>query len=242
MPDLATLQQSIGHSFQNEEMLRLALTHSSIAHEQNASTPHNQRLEFLGDAVLGLVLSEQLYLKFGAADEGLLTKARARLVNARSLADHGRAINLGDYLILSRGEENTGGRTRPSILTDAYEALVGAIFLDGGFAAAQVFVLREFTADLKELILPAGIENPKGELQEILQARSPAAPVYQLISAVGPDHDRDFTCAVLHDGVELAQGMGKSKKAAESEAAEAALKKLREAGPKVPPEEDSVAI
>lgn len=229
--DLAALQARLGHPFREEGLLRLALTHPSIAHEQNVASPHNQRLEFLGDAVLGLVLSEQLYQKFAEANEGQLTKARARLVNARSLATHGWSINLGEYLILSRGEENTGGRTRPSILADAFESLVGAIFLDGGFPAAHAFIVREFTADLTELTLPAGIENPKGELQELLQAKSPVAPVYQLISAVGPDHDRDFICAVLHEGVELARGGGKSKKAAESDAAVAALVKLRESKP-----------
>lgn len=231
MSDLAAFQQRLGCQFRDESLLHLALTHPSIAHEQDASAPHNQRLEFLGDAVLGAVLSQQLYEKFRDADEGLLTKSRAKLVNATSLAAHGRALSLGTHLILSRGEENTGGRSRPSILADAFEALLGAIFLDGGFTAARDFILREFAADFSELALPAGIENPKGELQELLQARSIEPPVYQLVSAAGPDHDRQFVCAVFHGGVELAQGSGKSKKAAESEAATAALRKLREAQP-----------
>jgi len=228
MPDFAELQQLIGYKFRSEDLLFLALTHPSIAHEQNNPSPHNQRLEFLGDAILGAVLSQQLYDKFTEADEGLLTKSRAKLVNASSLAAHGRALGLGAYLIISRGEENSGGRARASTLADAFEALLGAIFLDGGYDAARAFILQEFAGDYAELALPAGIENPKGELQELLQAKSPAAPVYQLISAEGPDHDRNFVCAVLHDGVELAQGSGKSKKAAESDAALAALKKLRE--------------
>jgi ribonuclease-3 len=228
MPDLAELQQRLGHQFRDVDLLRLALTHPSIAHEQNNPTPHNQRLEFLGDAILGAVLSQQLYEQFPGADEGLLTKSRAKLVNASSLATHGRELGLGEFLILSRGEENSRGRTRPSTLADAFEALIGAVFLDGGFEAARKFILQEFIADYVELDLPAGIDNPKGELQELLQATSPVAPVYQLISAAGPDHDRNFVCAVLHDGVELGQGSGKSKKAAESDAALAALKKLRE--------------
>jgi len=227
--DLAELHQRLGYLFRDENLLRLALTHPSIAHEASTPTPHNQRLEFLGDAVLGLVLSRQLYEQFPDADEGLLTKARARLVNAGSLAAHGRALGLGTHLILSRGEENTGGRERASALTDAFEALLGAIFLDGGFDAAREFILREFAADIRELDLPAGIENPKGELQEWLQAKSPVAPQYQVVSAEGPDHDRVFVCAVHHAGVELASGSGKSKKAAESDAALAALKKLRAA-------------
>jgi ribonuclease-3 len=228
MPDLAELQQRLGSRFRDESLLRLALTHPSIAHEQDTDWPNNQRLEFLGDAILGAVLSQQLYEQFADADEGLLTKSRAKLVNATSLAAHGRALDLGAHLILSRGEENTGGRIRPSILADAFEALLGAIFLDRGFDAAREFIVREFAGDCAELVLPAGIENPKGELQEWLQAKSPVAPVYETISAAGPDHDPDFVCAVLHEGRELARGSGKSKKAAESDAALTALKKLRE--------------
>lgn len=227
MPDLAELQQRLGYTFRDENLLLLALTHPSIAHEANVPTQHNQRLEFLGDAVLGLILSQALYEKFPGADEGMLTKVRAKLVNAASLAAHGRAASLGTCLILSRGEENTGGRERSSALADAFESLLGAIFLDGGFEAAREFVLREFTGDFVELTLSAGIENPKGELQEMLQAKSAVPPVYQLISAAGPDHDRNFICAVLHDGVELARGSGKSKKSAESDAAVTALKVLR---------------
>ena len=225
---LAELQARLGYQFRDESLLRLALTHPSIAHEQNLPTPHNQRLEFLGDAVLGMVLSLSLYEKFPQADEGLLTKTRAKLVNSNSLAAHGRALGLGAYLVLSRGEENTGGRERASALTDAFESLIGAIFLDGGLAEARGFILREFTADFNELVEePLGIDNPKGELQELLQAKSPAAPDYELISAEGPDHDRHFVCAVRHGGVELARGTGKSKRAAESDAALAALRQLR---------------
>ncbi|HZI32258.1 MAG TPA: ribonuclease III [Candidatus Binatia bacterium] len=227
MPAYDELQTRLGHQFRDESLLRLALTHPSVSHEQNHPLPHNQRLEFLGDAVLGIILSRELYEKFPEADEGLLTKSRARLVNASSLAAHARVIELGAYLILSRGEENTGGRDRASALADAFEALLGAIFLDGGLDVARSFVLREFTADFANLDEPTGIENPKGELQELLQSRSPNAPQYQLIAVSGPDHDRDFECAVSHDGIELARSHGKSKKNAESNAALAALNQLR---------------
>ena len=233
MSNLAELQQRLGYSFRDESLLRLALTHPSVAHENGVTSAsgdeaqrrptHNQRLEFLGDSVLGFVLSHELYEKFPEADEGALTKSRAKLVNASSLSEHGRALGLGAHLILSRGEENTGGRERSSALADAFEALLGAIFLDGGFDPAREFILREFSGKLGELGTLPGIENPKGELQELLQSRSPNAPEYQLISASGADHARDFECAVLHDGVELARGRGKSKKIAESEAALAAL-------------------
>ncbi len=231
MPTLAELQIRLGHSFRDDNLLRLALTHPSIAHEANAATAHNQRLEFLGDSVLGLILSRALYEKFPEADEGALTKSRAKLVNAGSLAARARQLGLGTHLILSRGEENTGGRERASALADAFEAVLGAIFLDGGFEAARDFVQREFAADFESLTEAVDIENPKGELQELLQAKSPHAPEYEFIAATGPDHDRLFECAVHHAGAELARGTGKSKKAAESTAALAALEKLRAGKP-----------
>lgn len=231
MSKLAELQTRLGYKFRDENLLCLALTHPSVAHESGMATAHNQRLEFLGDAVLQLVLTQKLYEQFSTFDEGPLTKARAKLVNRRTLAEHARALGIGAHLILSRGEETSGGRERASTLADAFEALLGAILLDGGFDAAREFILREFDADFSALNESAGIENPKGELQELLQSRSPRAPEYQTISATGPDHDRVFECTVQHEGVELARGRGKSKKAAESDAALAALKKLRELTP-----------
>ena len=230
MSDLAAFQDRLGSKFRDDNLLRLALTHPSVAHESGVPTAHNQRLEFLGDAVLQLVLTRELYEKFPGSSEGPLTKARAKLVNRRALAERARALGIGEHLILSRGEETHGGRERPSALADAFEALLGAIFLDGGFETARDFVLREFSAALAPTPVAGTptIDNPKGELQELLQSRSPHAPEYQTISATGPDHDRMFECIVQHGGVELARGSGKSKKAAESDAALAALKKMRE--------------
>jgi ribonuclease-3 len=225
--DLAAFQAHLGFQFRDEHLLCLALTHPSVAHEANTAMAHNQRLEFLGDAVLQLVLTRELYEKFPAFDEGPLTKARAKLVNRRTLAEHARALGLGAHLILGHGEETHGGRERPSALADAFEALLGAVFLDGGFDAAREFILREFSPAFGKLSVLPTLENPKGELQELLQARSPLAPAYQTVSATGPDHDRVFECTVQHDGIELARGSGKSKKAAESDAALAALIKLR---------------
>ena len=227
MSDLATLQTRLGYVFRDDGLLRLALTHPSIAHESGVATAHNQRLEFLGDAVLQLVLTRELYEKFPAFGEGPLTKARAKLVNRRALAERARPLDLGAHLILSRGEEANGGRERGSALADAFEALLGAMFLDGGFEVARTVILREFAPVLGGLNELPNIENPKGELQELLQARSEHAPEYQFVSASGADHDRDFECAVLHEGVELARGRGKSKKAAESDAAMVALELLR---------------
>ncbi len=230
MSELAAFPERLGCRFHDEGLLRLALTHPSKAHEINPGSRNNQRLEFLGDAVLGAVLARELYETFPESDEGLLTQSRARLVNRDSLANRGRSLGLGAHLILSRGEESSGGRDRASALADAFEALLGAIFLDQGFDAVRAFIVREFADDFSLVSTPAGIENPKGELQELLQARSPTAPHYELIAASGVDHDRDFECAVWHDGTELARGAGKTKKAAESNAALAALKKLRENG------------
>jgi ribonuclease-3 len=227
VPKIAQLQKRLSCHFRDPELLRLALTHPSVAHEQNASAQTNQRLEFLGDAVLQLVLTRELYEKFPAFGEGPLTKARAKLVNRRTLADHARALGLGEYIILSRGEEMHGGRERPSALADAFEAVLGAIFLDGGFEKARDFILHEFADAFGTLAVIPTLENPKGELQELLQSLSSQAPRYHVVTATGPDHDRVFECTVHHDGVELARGSGKSKKAAESEAALAALTRLR---------------
>lgn len=228
MPEYEELQERLGYAFRDPALLCLALTHPSVAHEQGAPVQTNQRLEFLGDAVLQLVLTRALYEKFPAFDEGPLTKARAKLVNRRTLAEHGRELGLGRHLIVSRGEEMHGGRERSSALADAFEALLGAIFLDGGFEAARECILRRFRPAFGGLSAIPVLENPKGELQELLQAVSTEAPHYHVVSATGPDHDRVFECTVHHGGIELARGSGKSKKAAESQAALAALKKLRE--------------
>jgi ribonuclease-3 len=228
VPSYEELQKKLGYTFRDLELLKLALTHPSVAHEQGTPMQTNQRLEFLGDAVLQLVLTRELFEKFPAFDEGPLTKARAKLVNRQTLAGHGVTVNLGAHLMLSRGEETHGGRERPSALADAYEALLGAVFLDGGFDASRELILREFSGDLGGLTVIPIMENPKGELQELLQAVSAEAPQYNVVSATGPDHDRLFECTVQHAGVELARGRGKSKKLAESEAALAALARLRE--------------
>src|ERR1051326_4340259 len=228
LTDYTALQKQLGYSFQKPELLQLALTHPSVAHEQDLPIQTNQRLEFLGDAVLQLVLTGELFEKFPAFGEGPLTKARAKLVNRRTLAERARQLGLGRHLILSRGEELSNGRERPSALADTFEALLGAVFLDGGFEASREFILRQFADAFGELSAIPILENPKGELQELVQSFSSEAPRYHVISASGPDHDRVFECTVHHCGVELARGQGKSKKAAESEAALAALTLLRE--------------
>ena len=226
--DLDSFQTRIGYAFRDVALLRLALTHPSVAHEHGGSPPHNQRLEFLGDSVLQLALTRELYEKFTMVGEGPLTKARAQMVNQRALAEQAARIGLGEHLILSRGEESNGGRARPSILADAFEALVGAIFLDGGYDLAREFILRQFHDSFGALEVIPSLDNPKGELQELLQAQSPESPQYHLEAVAGPDHDRVFECAVRYRGEEIGRGKGKSKKVAESEAALAALAGLRQ--------------
>lgn len=227
MSDLSALQIRLGYAFRDPALLRLAITHPSIAHEVNRHIETNQRLEFLGDAVLQLILTHALYERFPRHGEGQLTKARATLVNRRMLAVHGRNIGLEQHLIVSYGEEQAGGRERPSALADAFEAVIGALFMDGGLEAARAFVRKEFAPFLVSLDSLPPSDNPKGDLQELLQAASNEAPQYQLVTASGPDHDRVFECSVHHGGVELARGTGKSKKDAESNAALVAYQKLK---------------
>ncbi|MBM3836441.1 MAG: ribonuclease III [Verrucomicrobia bacterium] len=241
MSDLGPLQSRLGYAFRDVELLRLAVTHPSVAHEHGNNVHHNQRLEFLGDAVLQLVLTRVLYERFPDFGEGPLTKARAQLVNRRSLAEHGRRLELGQHLILSRGEELNGGRDRPSTLADAFEALLGAIFMDGGFESAQEFILRQFRDVFGDLEVLPNLENPKGELQEVLQARSPEPPRYIMLSVSGPDHDRVFECAVFYRKEELGRGSGKSKKEAESQAALNALVALHQSTTEANEPEESEA-
>lgn len=225
------LELTLGHRFQDPSLLLLALTHPSLANESGngASQQHNQRLEFLGDAVLQLVITLELYRGFPGSGEGPLTQARAQMVNRSSLAEQGRRLGLGEHLILSRGEETTGGRIRASTLADAFEAVMGAVFLDGGFDQATEVIRRLFRDAFGELDELPNLVNPKGELQELLQAKSPVPPRYEQVAVSGPDHSRQFECAAYHGEIELGRGLGRSKKLAESAAALAALERLRRA-------------
>src|SRR5579862_7514389 len=177
------LEARLSYKFRDRALLQLALTHPSVAHEQGAPIQTNQRLEFLGDAVLQLVLTRELYVKFPSFGEGPLTKARAKMVNRRTLADHARHLGLGRFLIVSRGEEIHGGRERPSALADTFEALLGAIFLDSDFEQACNFILAQFHVGFGSLEVIPTLENPKGELQEFLQSTSSQAPQYHVVAA-----------------------------------------------------------
>jgi len=226
MPSRGPLQKRLGYSFKKPELLELALTHPSVNHERS-ETLNNQRLEFLGDAVLQMIISAELYRQFPTRDEGTLSEVRARMVNRDALAEQAVQIKLGKELMLSRGEERNGGRERASALADAFESVVGAIYLDGGFMKVKKFILTQFCERFEGADAGRHVGNPKGELQEILQGKSAVAPEYRLLDSKGPDHDRSFECAVRHSGHELARGTGKSKKTAESDAATKAIKLLK---------------
>jgi len=235
MSALDDLQAALGHRFSDRSLLSLALTHPSVAHDEGGGQNHNQRLEFLGDAVIQLAVTSELYHRFPGLGEGALTQARAQLVNRTSLAAQARRLHLGRHVILSRGEESSGGRGRSSTLADAFEAIIGAVYVDAGFETARRMLLGLIQEGGAEMVELPNLDNPKGNLQEFLQATSPEAPRYELLETEGPDHDRTFRCAVLHGGVELARGVGRIKKAAESHAALLALQKLKSAAAATPP-------
>ncbi len=218
-----TLETILGHTFHDPTLLQLALTHGSIGYENQRPLPDNQRLEFLGDAVLQLALSDLLYQKLPQADEGVLTKARAQIVSTKALARLARRIGLGSYLRMGRGEEASGGRDRDSSLADALEAIAGAIHLDGGSQAALRFTAHLFADDIDALRHGPLESNPKGELQEMIQSVSTTAPHYEIIGAEGPDHAKNFIATVHWLKIELGRGTGRSKKEAEVQAAQAAL-------------------
>jgi ribonuclease III len=221
---VSPLEQRIGYKFRNPLLLAEALTHPSLGHETQRHHFDNQRLEFLGDAVLQLVITEYLYASFSGEAEGRLTKLRSRLVSREALKLHASALDLGGYLMMGRGEEASGGRARDSTLADAFEALIGAIYLDSDLATVRRFILTEAGPELTQLTEDSADLNPKGHLQELLQAISPRSPIYELISQTGPEHEKTFVVRVVWEGMELGQGTGRSKKHAETAAAVEALK------------------
>jgi ribonuclease-3 len=224
------LQKIIVYEFKNSDLLLEALTHPSLAHERGtASGHHNQRLEFLGDSVLQLMLTDQVFKLYPDLPEGKLTQIRAHLANRHALYRRAQAIELGKHLLLGKGEEASGGRQRLSNLADAYEALLGAIYLDGGVRAARRFIARQFAGEFKQIKQSTPRQNPKGLLQEILQARSTTNPVYRVVDESGPDHNKFFEAVVEWEGRAIGRGRGCSKKQAEAAAAEDALHGLEQA-------------
>lgn len=218
------LEERIGYQFQNPQLLTEALTHPSVAHEKQQPQFDNQRLEFLGDAVLQLVITEHLFARYREAGEGRLTTRRSRLVSRESLKVRAASLDLGRHLLMGRGEEASGGRRRDSTLGDAFEALLGAIYLDSDLQTVRRFILEEMKDDLEQLEEEPLEVNPKGQLQELLQAISPRSPSYELTSQHGREHERVFQVRVVWENQVLGAGSGRSKKQAESAAALAALK------------------
>ena len=217
-------------------LLLQALTHTSYAHEDGRQGVDNERLEFMGDAVVQMVITEHLYELFPESPEGDLARMRAAVVKAESLAQAARRMDLGAHLLLGRGEGRSGGRDRTSLLSDAFEAITAAVYLDSGWEAARSFVLKALEVELSSLNQPRKTIDPKSALQERLQATSKQTPHYQLVSESGPDHEKRFVSEVLHEGKVLGRGVGQSKKASEQAAAAEALKRLERSKRRAPAE------
>ena len=217
------LEEVLGYKFKNKKLIIEALTHKS--HKQPYD---NERLEFLGDAVLDLIVGEYLFFKFPKSDEGSLSKIRAALVNEDGFEKLARSINLGEYIYLSSAEENNGGREKASLLSNAFEAIMGAIYLESGLETLRPIVIGLIEKNHKEISLDSLFRDFKTTLQELTQARFGETPEYRVIASRGPDHKKEFEVAVIIENREYARAVGKSKKIAQQEAAETAVKMLKE--------------
>lgn len=221
-------QKVLGISFNSEHLLKQAFVHSSYLNESTGSSlSSNERLEFLGDAILGFVVAVKLYKEFPELPEGELTEIRASLVCRDTLAEVASFLKLGEWLLLGQGEEANGGRLRQSNLANTVEALIGAIYLDQGVAKAEEFILKQLRPVLKKIKARGVTPNYKALVQELAQEVKKSTPVYHLVKASGPDHDRRFMVEIVVEGEVLGRGTGKSKKAAEMQAAHSAWEKLR---------------
>lgn len=221
---MKTLEEKLGYSFRNPALLENALTHSSCANESRGKLQSNERLEFLGDSILGMVVAEYLFRNHPDLPEGELTRIRAALVCEESLVEVAHALGLGSYLMLGKGEEAGGGRNRPSIQADGVEAVLAAVYLDGGIGSTrkiiQKYILNREVAGL------AGTRDYKTALQELVQRESGQVLQYRLVGAEGPDHNKQFFVAVDLNGTSIGEGQGRSKKDAEQMAAKAAIETL----------------
>jgi ribonuclease-3 len=226
--EFEALQQAIDYRFRDRGLLEHAMTHTSRANEDvSGGVADNESLEFLGDAVLGFIIADLLFREFPAFDEGEKSKAKASLVSTTTLARQAERLDLGEHLLLGRGEEKTGGRRKQALLADGYEALLAAIYLDGGIEQARAFVAREFApliAEVREHRV-AG-QDHKSALQEYLQSRDRSLPEYRVVGTIGPDHRKLFRIEVWVQGEPVGEAVGPSKKEAEQEAARLALEKL----------------
>ncbi len=228
MADLKELEKSIDHSFRDKGLLRRAMSHSSYSNETTGCpTQSNERLEFLGDAVLEAAVSCMLFKDYPEKQEGELTRMRASLVCERSLGICGKELELQKYLLLGRGEEQSGGRERISIIADAVEALIGAVYLDGGFDAACALISKLLSPCVEKAARGEFIKDAKTELQELLQRGGAVDIEYRILSETGPDHAKFFEASVSARGEEIGRGAGRSKKEAETSAAEDALSRIK---------------
>lgn len=218
-------QKALGISFSDEPLLKQAFVHSSYLNENpDFILPSNERLEFLGDAILDFIVAERIYSEFPELPEGELTTIRSSLVCRETLAQVASLLKLGDWLVLGEGEDASGGRMRQSNLANAVEALIGAIYLDQGLVKAKEFVFKRLEPTLEKIKTGKTIPNYKALLQELVQKEKRSTPLYHLVAATGPDHNKQFTVEVLTEGEVLGRGTGKNKKAAETEAARLAWK------------------
>lgn len=217
------LEKTLGYKFKTDKLIIEALTHKS--HKQPYD---NERLEFLGDAVLDLVVGEYLFNKFPKSDEGMLSKIRASLVNESGFDKLARSINLGDFIYLSNAEENNGGREKSSLLSNAFEAIMGAIYLESGLIVVQDIAIKLIEKNHKEISLDSLFKDFKTTLQELTQARFGLTPEYKVIASRGPDHKKEFEIAVIIENKEYGRAIGKSKKIAQQDAAEITIDMLKE--------------
>ena len=223
MKEFNLFEDKVGVTFKDKDLLQLAFTHRSFVNENRQFNAHNERLEFLGDAVLELVVTEYLFEQFPDKAEGELTAVRAALVNTQSISKAAKELDMNDYLLLSKGEEKDTGRARQYILANTFEAFIGALHLDQGYAAAQKFIANALFSKVQAIVDDKLWQDAKSKLQEEAQEHMSITPNYQTISEGGPDHNKVFTIAVMFDGVEIAQGIGNSKQDAEQVAAQNAI-------------------
>ena len=218
-----TLEDKLNYKFKDTKLIIEALTHKSYKQPYD-----NERLEFLGDAVLDLIVGEYLYKKFSKSDEGKLSKIRASLVNEAGFDKLARSLNLGNYILLSNAEENNGGREKPSLLSNAFEAIIGAIYLEAGLKTANTIAIKLIELNYEEISLDSLFRDFKTSLQELTQARFGTTPEYKVLASRGPDHLKEFEVGVFIQDKEYARAIGKSKKIAQQEAAKIAVELLNE--------------
>jgi ribonuclease-3 len=227
LKNTASLEKAIGYTFKNKSLAEEAVTHKSFSHEsQESNVPFNERLEFLGDAVLGVVISEYLFNNYRDYSEAKLSRIRSYVVQETALAEAAERLNIGANLLLGKGEEMSGGREKPSLLANVFEALLAAIYLDSGMENAREFTLRTLEPKILEYIDKSLVVDFKTKLQEVTQARFGMLPEYKVTTEKGPEHEKVFEVSVLINGERFGTGQGKTKKAASQMAAEESLQKI----------------